>query len=111
MCAASTFVPDELFQRWLAGDAGALQDLLPVVYEELRQVAKRHLRAERADHTLQTTALIHETYLRLVDQSPKDVRSRTHFIALSSHLMRQILVDHARTPGRQASRRLSDHII
>ena len=96
MCAASTFVPDELFQRWLAGDAGALQDLLPVVYEELRRVARHHLRRERAGHTLQTTALIHETYLRLVDQSPKDVRSRTHFIALSSHLMRQILVDHAR---------------
>ncbi len=96
MCAASTFVPDEFFQRWLAGDAGALQDLLPVVYEELRRVARHHLRGERAGHTLQTTALIHETYLRLVDQSPKDVRSRTQFIALSSHLMRQILVDHAR---------------
>lgn len=96
MCAASTVAADELFQRALAGDTRALHDLLPVVYEELRRVARRHLRGERADHTLQTTALIHETYLRLVDQGPKDVRNRAHFIALSSHLMRQILVDHAR---------------
>lgn len=103
MCAASTVAPDELFQRWLAGDTSALHDLLPLVYGELRRVARHHLRGERADHTLQTTALINETYLRLVGQSPKEVRSRAHFIALSSHLMRQILVDHAR--GRLANKR------
>jgi RNA polymerase sigma factor (TIGR02999 family) len=87
----------ELLRRWSAGEREALHDLLPLVYEELRHIARRHLRAERPDHTLQTTALIHEAYLRLVDQSgPPEVRSRCHFVALSSHLMREILVDHAR---------------
>jgi len=103
MSATSVEAPNDLFRRWLAGDAQALPDLLPAVYQELRRVAQRHMRGERADHTLQTTALIHEAYLRLVDQGPKDVRSRAHFIALSSHLMRQVLVDHAR--GRLAAKR------
>lgn len=69
---------------------------LPLVYEELRRVARRHLRNERPDHTLQTTALINEAYLRLMDQGVSEVRDRCHFVALTSHLMRQILVDHAR---------------
>src|SRR6185437_10933667 len=73
-----------------------LRHLLPLVYEELRRVARRHLRGERPDHTLQTTALIHEAYLRLVDQGTPQVADRCHFVALTSHLMRQILVDHAR---------------
>jgi RNA polymerase sigma factor (TIGR02999 family) len=115
MPAAAPATPDELFHRWRAGDALALRDLLPVVYQELHRVAQRHLRGERANHTLQTTALIHETYLRLVDQGPKAVSNRAHFIALSSHLMRQILVDHAR--ARLADKRsggnrvtLSEHL-
>ena len=70
--------------------------LLPLVYEELRRVARRHLRGERPDHTLQTTALINEAYLRLMDQDAAEVRDRCHFVALTSRLMRQILVDHAR---------------
>lgn len=85
-----------LFSSWRSGDNDALRELLPVVYEELRRIARRHLRGERIDHTLQTTALIHEAYLRLIDQGPRDVRDRCHFVALTSHLMRQILVDHAR---------------
>lgn len=70
--------------------------LLPLVYEELRRVARRHLRGERPDHTLQTTALINEAYLRLMDQEAAEVRDHCHFVALTSRLMRQILVDHAR---------------
>jgi RNA polymerase sigma factor (TIGR02999 family) len=96
MSDASNSPADELLRRWRDGDQSALHHLLPVVYQELRRVARRHLRGERADHTLQTTALVHEAYLRLVGQGPKEVHSRCHFIGLTSHLMRQILVDHAR---------------
>lgn len=88
--------PGELFRRWRSGEEDALHLLLPLVYEELRRVARRHLRRERPDHTLQTTALINEAYLRLVGQRASEVEDRSHFVALTSHLMRQILVDHAR---------------
>lgn len=94
--AASTPPPGELFRLWRSGDEEALHRLLPLVYEELRRVARRHLRGERPGHTLQTTALIHEAYLRLIDQEGAEVRDHSHFVALTSHLMRQILVDHAR---------------
>lgn len=96
MPASSTSSPTELFRLWRAGDDDALHHLLPLVYEELRRVARRQLRGERPDHTLQTTALINEAYLRLVDQGMPQVADRCHFVALTSHLMRQILVDHAR---------------
>jgi RNA polymerase sigma factor (TIGR02999 family) len=96
MSSSSTSPAGELFQRWRSGDDDALHRLLPLVYEELRSVARRHLRRERPDHTLQTTALINEAYLRLIDQRGADVTDRCHFVALTSHLMRQILVDHAR---------------
>jgi RNA polymerase sigma factor (TIGR02999 family) len=96
MSSSTTSSTGNLFQRWRTGDEEALHRLLPLVYEELRRVARRHLRAERADHTLQTTALIHEAYLRLVNQGASAAQDRCHFIALTSHLMRQILVDHAR---------------
>jgi RNA polymerase sigma factor (TIGR02999 family) len=95
MAADQTASSEELFQRWRSGDSAALQQLLPLVYEELRRVARHQLRGERRDHTLQTTALVHEAYLRLTRGS-HDVRDRTHFIALSSRMMRQILVDYAR---------------
>ncbi|HEV2284787.1 MAG TPA: ECF-type sigma factor [Steroidobacteraceae bacterium] len=88
--------PGELLERWRAGDPEALHSLLPVVYEELRAAARRHLKGERAGHTLQTTALIHEAYLRLVGQRPFAANDRRHFVALASNLMRQVLVDHAR---------------
>jgi RNA polymerase sigma factor (TIGR02999 family) len=88
---------DDLIAKWSAGDTQALQDLLPLIYEELRRIARRHLRAERASHTLQTTALIHEAYLRLVGSDNAEVRNHCHFAALASRLMRQVLVDHARS--------------
>lgn len=100
MSASST---EELIARWRAGDQAALQALLPLIYEELRRIARRQLRAERADHTLQTTALIHEAYLRLVGGQEVEVRDRCHFVALASRLMRQVLVDHAR--GRLTEKR------
>lgn len=86
----------QILQAWSNGDPRALDDLVPVIYEELRRQAARYLRRERPDHTLQTTALIHEAYLRLVDQ--KDVRwqNRAHFFGVAAQLMRRILVDHAR---------------
>ena len=93
----------ELLQRWVQGDDKALRALVPVVYQELRRVAHYHLRSERADHTLQSTALIHEVYLRLLGGEPVELQNRTHFIAVASRLMRQILVDYAR--GRRANKR------
>jgi RNA polymerase sigma factor (TIGR02999 family) len=86
----------ELLVRWKLGDQEALQALLPMVYHELRRLAHHHLRAERAGHTLQSTALVHEAYVRLVDQEPLRLDNRAHFFAVASHLMRQILVDYAR---------------
>jgi RNA polymerase sigma factor (TIGR02999 family) len=73
------------------------------VYEELRRIAQHHLRQERPDHTLQSTALVHEAYLRLMKQEPAEVQNRVHFLAVASRLMRQILVDHAR--GHRAAKR------
>lgn len=94
VCAAAP--ASELFRRWRGGDAAALQQLLPLVYEELHRIARAHLRRERPDHTLQTTALVHEAYLRLMQQRPYEAGDRCQFVAVSSHLMRQVLVDHAR---------------
>lgn len=85
-----------LLTKWRAGDQEALQALIPFVYEELRRIAQHHLRQERPDHTLQSTALVHEAYLRLMKQAPAQIENRAHFLAVASQLMRQILVDHAR---------------
>ena len=85
-----------MLDRWRAGDQEALQALIPLVYQELRCIAQHHLRQERPDHTLQSTALVHEAYLRLMQQRPADIENRAHFLAVASRLMRQILVDHAR---------------
>jgi RNA polymerase sigma-70 factor (ECF subfamily) len=83
-------------------DNPALRDaLLEAVYEELRDAAEARLRRERADHTLQPTALVHEAYLRLVDQTRVDWQGRTHFLAVAALAMRRILVDHARRRGRE----------
>ena len=78
------------------GDRAAEERLLPLVYAELRRMAANYLRRERADHTLQATALVHETYLRLIEVHAVDWQSRSHFFALAATLMRRILVDHAR---------------
>ena len=86
----------ELLLSWRQGDAAALDRLIPVVYEELRRVARRRLRRESPGHALQSTALVHEAYLRLVDVDRMTVKNRTHFFGLAATLMRQILVDHAR---------------
>jgi RNA polymerase sigma factor (TIGR02999 family) len=83
--------------RWRAGDKQALETVLPLVYKELREIARYHLQRERPGHTLQSAALVHEAYLRLVDQKPFDAENRTHFLAVASRLMRQILVDYARS--------------
>jgi RNA polymerase sigma factor (TIGR02999 family) len=92
---ASQEAVTELLQKWQGGDAAALDRLLPLVYDELRRVARARLRAERPGHTLQATALVHEAYLRLVGGGATP-RNRTHLFAMAATLMRQILVDHAR---------------
>lgn len=99
----------ELLARWKAGDQAALESLVPLVYKELREIARHHLQRERPGHTLQSAALVHEAYLRLLDQQPFDTENRAHFLAIASRLMRQVLVDHARTYGaakRGADRRV-----
>jgi RNA polymerase sigma-70 factor, ECF subfamily len=85
-----------LLQEWSNGDQLALEKLTPIVYEELRRLARRYMRGERANITLQTTALVNEAYLRLVDLKRIHFNDRAHFFALSAQLMRRILVDHAR---------------
>ncbi len=87
----------ELLVEWRAGNEDALQALVPLVYRELRAVAHRYLRYERRSHTLQSEALVHEAYLRLIDQRAPATENRAHFVAVAARLMRQILVDHARS--------------
>ncbi len=92
-----------LLQDWKEGDEKALRALMPLAYKELRRLAHYQLQSERPDHTLQSTALVHEAYLRLLGGQPADLQNRAHFIAIASRLMRQILVDYARE--RRASKR------
>ena len=92
-----------LLAAWSAGDEAAFHQLAPLVEEELHRLAKRHFRRERQGHTLQTTALVNEAYLRLVDQRQAHWRNRAHFFAIAARIMRRILIDHART--RAASKR------
>ncbi len=91
----------QLLTDWGQGDQTALQKLTPLVYEELRRLAHRYMEGQPPDHALQTTALVHEAYLRLVDQSRPSFTNRSHFFAVAATAMRQILVDHARTAQRQ----------
>jgi RNA polymerase sigma factor (TIGR02999 family) len=90
----------EWLARWRAGDREALEQLLPLVYDELRQVARRQLRRESANHTLSATALVHEVYLRLLQQRQLTATDRANFLATAAQTMRRILVDHARTRSR-----------
>ena len=92
-----------LLLSWRQGDAQALDRLVPLVYDELRRVAHRHLQREPPGHALQATALVHEAYLRLVDVDRLTLKNRAHFFAVAAKLMRQILVDHARR--QQADKR------
>jgi RNA polymerase sigma factor (TIGR02999 family) len=88
-----------LLREWQGGSAEALERLIPLVYDELHRIASRHLSRERRDHTLQTTALLHEAYLKLAGQRD-DWQNRAHFFGIAAQLMRRILVDHARRDGR-----------
>ena len=86
----------DLLLAWNRGDEAALHELMPRVHDELRRLARRYLRGERKDHSLQTTALVNEAYLRLVDHTRMEWQNRAHFFAVSAQVMRRILVDHAR---------------
>src|SRR5579862_7738499 len=90
-----------LLQKWSRGEARAAEDLAPLVYAELRRRAHRYLRRERVNHTLHSTDLVHEAYLRLVDQKRANWQDRAHFFAVSAQMMRRILVDHARAHHRE----------
>ncbi len=92
-----------VFLNYCQGDQDALNRLMPVLYEELRSLARSRLRHERPDHSMQTTALIHEAYVRLIDQQRVTWQSRSHFLGIAAQAMRRILVDHAR--GRLAAKR------
>jgi RNA polymerase sigma factor (TIGR02999 family) len=91
----------QMLRDWGDGNRASLEDLMPLVYDELHRQAASFLRRERPDHTLQATALINETYLKLVDQRDVNWESRTHFFAISANLMRRILVDYARSKKRE----------
>jgi RNA polymerase sigma factor (TIGR02999 family) len=86
----------QILKRWQDGDSDAAEKLMPFVYDELRRLARNYLQRERADHTLQATALVHEAYLRMVDDKSVTWKDRAHFYGIAARLMRRILVDHAR---------------
>ena len=93
--------PTELLQAWSRGDGSALDRLMPLVYNELHQLARRYMHRERPDHTLQATSLVNEAYLRLIDINRVEWRNRAHFLALAAQMMRRILVESARNRQRQ----------
>src|SRR6202142_2763866 len=93
----------ELFQQWVKGDQEALGAVAPVIYEELRRLAHYHLKSERADHTLQRSALVNEAFIQLIGSQPAQLENRAHFVAIASRLMRQILIQYARR--HQANKR------
>src|SRR5262249_8579926 len=86
----------QMLQRWSDGDQDALRELTPIIFAELHKIAKRYMRRERADHTLQTTALVNEAFVRLIDWKSAKFENRAHFFGVSAQLMRRILVDFAR---------------
>jgi RNA polymerase sigma-70 factor, ECF subfamily len=90
-----------LLEEWSSGNQSALDQLMPIIYDELRRVAHAYMKRERAGHTLQTTALVNEAYLKLVNQERAQWHNRKHFFAVSAQLMRRILVDRARTKNYQ----------
>lgn len=100
----------QLLLKWSSGDQEAAERVLPLVYGELRRIAARQLRRERDAHTLQATAIVHEAYLRLVGQAGLEWPSRAHFYAFSAHLIRRILVDHARRRNRAKRGGLAEKI-
>src|SRR6266404_8576712 len=97
-----TALPHEVTQlliEWTNGSPAARDELMPLVYEELRRLAHRHMRGERPGHTLQTSALVHEAFMRLIDQKNVHWQSRAHFFAIAAQMMRRVLVDYARNRG------------
>jgi RNA polymerase sigma factor (TIGR02999 family) len=100
MAGLSSNSVSQLLAKWKDGDQEALRELVPLVYAELRRLAHYYLQGENPGHTLESTALVHEAYLRLADRMPLQVQNRAHFFAVASHLMRQILVDYARRRRR-----------
>src|SRR5437899_8272501 len=92
-----------LLAEWSGGSQAALDSLVPIVYDELRRVASNYMRGERPDHLLQTTALVNEAYLRLIDREHVSCQSRTQFFAVAAQVMRRVLVDYAR--GRDRAKR------
>ncbi len=102
-CAGSARTVSRLLVNWGQGDPDAREALIPLVYSELRRLARRYLSRERPNHTLQSAALVHEAYLRLVHQGPPQWQNRAHFFGVAAQLMRHILVDHAR--NRLAAKR------
>src|SRR5689334_17600898 len=103
MPPAPSALVSKLLLNWGQGDQGAREALIPLVYDELRRLARRHLRRERPDHTLQSAALVNEAYLRLIRQDQPQWQNRAHFFGVAAQLMRHILVDHAR--NRAAAKR------
>ena len=103
MCPGSAAHVSQLLLNWGHGDPGAREELIPLVYGELRRIARRHLWHERPDHTLQSGALVNEAYLRLLHDEPPQWQNRAHFFGVAAQLMRHILVDHAR--NRMAAKR------
>jgi RNA polymerase sigma factor (TIGR02999 family) len=93
--------PTELLRAWSQGDGSAFERLVPLVYEELHRLARRYMRRERPDHTLQATSLVNEAYLRLIDVNRVEWRDRAHFLAVAAQMMRRILVESARNRRRQ----------
>src|SRR6185295_13220865 len=90
----------QLLLAWNKGDRQALDRLMPLVYRELRRMARRHMRSERSEHTLQPTVLVNEAYIRLVDQNQVNWQSRAHFFGAAAQIIRRVLVDHARSRDR-----------
>ena len=101
--SSAPFDIDRLLRRWNAGDREALDQLVPLLYERLRRLAHLRLRGQPGDHSLNTTGLVHEAYLKLVERPCARLQDRNHFLALASRVMRQVLVDHAR--ARRAAKR------
>ena len=106
---SSTHDVTRLLGEWAKGNQHALEELMPLVYGELRGIAAAYLRKERQGHTLQPTAVVHEAYIRLVRQRNPDWENRQHFFGVAAHMMRQILVEHARRrgAGKRAGQRVS----
>lgn len=101
MNATTSHDVTQLLLKWTQGDEAALEQLMPLVYKELMRLARQHLRRERAGHTMQTTTLVHEAYLRLIDAGRVRWQDRAHFFAIAARLMRRVLVDDARKRGFQ----------